>query len=88
MEFEWDEAKRLLVLAKHRLDFADALFVFDGLHVILAARSEVEAREIAVGLLGERMVAVVFTRRGDRIRLISARGARKNEHREHREIHS
>ena len=68
MEFEWNEAKRQLVLAKHRLDFADALLIFEGLHVILAARSEVEAREIAVGLLGERMVALVFTRRDDRIR--------------------
>ena len=88
MEFEWDEKKRLVVLAKHRLDFADALLVFGGPHVILAARSEVEAREIAVGLLGERMVAIVFTRRGDRIRLITARGARENEQREYREIHS
>ena len=88
MEFEWNEAKRQHVLAKHKVDFADALLIFEGLHVILAARSEVEVHEIAVGLLGERMVALVFTRRGDRIRLITARGARENEQREYREIHS
>ena len=88
MEFEWDEAKRQLVMAKHRLDFADALLVFRGPHVILEARSEAEAREIAVGLLGGRMVSIVFTRRGDKMRLITARRARENEQREYRAIHA
>ncbi len=38
MELEWDEAKRLINLAKHRLDFLDAYIVFDAPHVETPAR--------------------------------------------------
>lgn len=31
MKYTWDEAKRQSNLRKHRLDFADAEIVFDGL---------------------------------------------------------
>ena len=88
MEFEWDEAKRLVVLEKHRVDFADVMLIFDGPHIILSARSEVEARNIAVGPLVDRIISVIFTRRGDVVRLITARGARKSEKREYRAMYT
>lgn len=87
MEFEWDEAKRHLVLAKHGLDFRDVGKVLDLPHVVLAAKSELEIRHLAIGLVGDRMVAVVFTIRGDRIRLITARRARDDECRAYRQVH-
>jgi len=34
MEFEWDEAKRLSNLEKHRIDFADVEAIFDGRPVV------------------------------------------------------
>ena len=30
MLFEWDESKRQANLAKHRIDFQDAIGIFDG----------------------------------------------------------
>lgn len=87
MEIEWDETKRQLVLAKHGLDFRDVGKILDLPHVLLTARSDAETRLLAVGLVGDRMVAVVFTLRGDRVRLITARRARDNECRAYRQVH-
>ena len=77
--FEWDEAKRLVCLDKHGIDFCDAVEVFETDYLELPARSEAEERLIAVGLLQDVTVAVVFTCRGGAIRIITARRARKNE---------
>ena len=79
--FEWDEEKRHLVLAKHGLDFIDVVAVFEGDHVEVAARSETELREAITGRVGDDIVTVIFTRRDHRIRLITARRARRNERR-------
>lgn len=86
MEVEWDEAKRQLVLAKHGLDFLRAGLVFLGPHVVLPARSDGELREIAVGPSEGKMIAVIYTRRGDKVRLITARRARDNECRAYRAV--
>jgi uncharacterized protein len=82
-EFGWDPRKREVNLRKHGIDFEDAVEVFDG--QILARRSDrEEERWIAIGSLENRLIAVVFTRRADVIRIISARRARKNEERAYR----
>jgi uncharacterized DUF497 family protein len=39
MLFEWDESKRKSNLAKHLIDFQDALRIFDGLAFEKASRS-------------------------------------------------
>ncbi len=88
MEFEWDEDKRLKVLEKHGIDFWRATELFEINHVILPARSEQELRWTAVGLLQESWVAVIFTLRGDRTRLITARRARDHEQRAYRSIYN
>jgi uncharacterized protein len=76
--FEWDSNKREVNLRKHGIDFEDAIEVFDG--PILVRRSDrEEERWVAIGSLENRLVAIVFTRRTDVIRIISARRARKNE---------
>lgn len=86
MEFEWDEAKRLKVLEKHGIDFVDLDILFDGPVLWADARSLGEAREMAVGWSGSAIVAVVFTRRGEKLRLITARRARENEKRAYRAL--
>lgn len=86
MEFEWDEAKRQLVLAKHGLDFLRAGEVLLGRHIVLEGRHVDEIRQIAVGESQGKMIAVVFTRRADRVRLITARRARKDECRTYRAV--
>ena len=81
MKFEWDERKRQLVLEKHGIDFRRAIDVITGDAVFVQARSDVEQRKLAIGLLDGVMIAVVFTMRDEDIRLVTARRARKNERR-------
>jgi hypothetical protein len=81
-QYEWNEAKRIATLEKHGIDFRDAIEVFETVHLELEARSDVELRRIAVGDLDGVTIAVVFTRRQDAIRIITARKARRDE-REH-----
>jgi uncharacterized protein len=82
--FEWDERKNLLNLAKHGIDFDDAIEVFHGRIILRQSDRNNEERWIAIGEIEGRIIAVVFTRRGDTLRIISARRARKNEEREYR----
>lgn len=84
VSFEWDEEKNILNRAKHGIDFDDAMEVFYGPIVSRRSDRNNEERWIAVGYSENRLIAVVFTRRADSIRIISARRARKNEEREYR----
>ena len=83
MEFEWDETKRQLVLAKHGIDFVRAARVFRLPHIILKSSFESEERWIAVGISNGEYIAVVFTVRRKAIRIITDRKARKNERRQY-----
>ena len=80
MDFEWSAAKRIAVLEARGLDFIDAEILFDGrpLHTVASPRGA-EERWLSVGELNGRLVAVVWTRRGDTIRIITMRRARNEE---------
>jgi uncharacterized DUF497 family protein len=80
--YEWDPAKNRANLAKHGVDFADAVAVFeDGLALTRPdTESRGEPRFVTLGMDGfGRHLVVVFTERGERIRIISARVATKQE---------
>lgn len=80
MLFEWDNAKRLRNFAKHSIDFEDAIRIWE--QAVLetpSRRAHSEPRFLAVGMLDGRIITVVFTWRGGRRRLISARRARPHE---------
>jgi uncharacterized DUF497 family protein len=79
-----DERKNELNLAKHGIDFDDAIEVFYGPVILHRSDRNNEERWVAIGYSEERLVAVIFTRRADVIRIISARRARKNEERDYR----
>ncbi len=83
MEFEWDEAKRLANISKHGIDFIDVAAVFDGGTVTVEddRYDYGERRFVTFGLLQGRVVAVVYTERGNYTRIISARKATKYEQR-------
>lgn len=83
MEFEWDEAKRLANISKHGIDFIDVVAVFEGDQIVVEDNryNYGEQRFVTFGLLQGRVVAVVYTERSDRIRIISARKATKYEER-------
>ena len=85
MDLEWNPEKRLANLAKHGLDFRDAAAVFSGPLLVKPAASEDETRFLAVGALAGREVAVIYTMRGGRYRIISMRRARDGERKAYRE---
>lgn len=83
MEFEWDDKKNDLNWAKHRVDFADAIYVF--LDENRVEREDTrknygETRYQTIGYTEKGVLFVVFTERsGDIIRIISARKVSKRE---------
>jgi uncharacterized protein len=82
--FEWDDDKSRANLGKHGIDFEDASGIFYGPIILRQSDRNNEERSIAIGSLEDSLIAVVFTRRANAIRIISARRARKNEEREYR----
>lgn len=86
MEFEWDERKARTNLRRHKVDFADATSVFeDDRAVTVTDETTDEERYSTIGLdaLGRELV-VIYTLRGTRIRIISARRASRSERAEYR----
>ena len=84
MLFEWDDEKEKINIAKHGIDFATAARVFgdeNRLEIYDEAHSDNEDRYITIGSVDgvTFIVMVVYTERGEAIRLISARKATKQE---------
>jgi len=78
--YEWDERKRTSNYAKHGVDFPLAARVFDDVFAIGYEDDHPdEVRLIQIGMVDEVILFVVFTERGDTVRLISARRATKHE---------
>jgi len=88
VEFEWDPVKATRNLSKHGIRFADAVAVLED-EFALTVRdpfSEQEERWVTLGKDAfNRLLIVVYTWRGERIRLISARRATARERRAYEE---
>jgi uncharacterized DUF497 family protein len=82
--FEWDEDKNRANLIKHGIDFEDASEVFYGPVIIRGSNRNNEERWVAIGISYDRILSVIFTRRNNLIRIISARHPRPNEERAYR----
>lgn len=81
LSFEWDSAKARKNKSKHGISFAQASDAFSDLCYI-DIRHHYHGREVrfaAVGLANGRELFVVYTLRGQTIRLISAREANRHE---------
>jgi uncharacterized DUF497 family protein len=83
--FQWDADKARSNLRRHRVDFADAVIVFDDPRAL--TRDDPHPREerfVTLGLdaLG-RLLVVCSTSRDDEFRLISARRADRAESRQY-----
>lgn len=82
--FEWDAGKAAANLARHGVTFEVAQRVFDDPFAIewMDDRENYgEPRFITLGMVDGRILFVVYTLRGDIIRIISARGAEPHEKR-------
>ena len=88
MSFEWDEDKRRQNFRKHRVEFADAVSALEDDDALTFPDddSDEEDRFVTLGtdLLG-RILVVVYTWRGDTVRLISARKAAPRERKQYGE---
>ncbi|MDR3243724.1 MAG: BrnT family toxin [Elusimicrobiota bacterium] len=84
MNFEWDENKRVSNIKKHKLDFADALYVFQDIKSvsIFDDREDYgEERYIIIGMDNKSSVCFVsYTIRYENTaRILSFRAATKKE---------
>src|SRR5271166_1336158 len=66
-------------LAKHRIDFQDAKRIFDGPVFERMEHRHGEDRILAIGLMEDIEIVVVYVMRGERRRIISARRAHRDE---------
>ncbi|WP_367278244.1 BrnT family toxin [uncultured Alsobacter sp.] len=82
--FEWDSEKANANFAKHGLDFSFAVQVFDDAFRVtwdVSRPGDHEPRWKVAGRIGTSLHALVFTVRGDIVRVISARRTNRSEER-------
>jgi uncharacterized DUF497 family protein len=83
MQFEWDEKKARINFEKHAIDFIDAIEVFNDPYLRQENSTKKEYGEIrtkTIGMVGDKLiVAVISTDRNQKIRIISARRAKRYE---------
>ena len=84
MGFEWDEASKAGInYRKHGVRMSEAIPVFDDPYAITIADDESDPDEQRFVTLGigamRRLLVVVYTWRGENIRIISARPAEAHE---------
>jgi uncharacterized DUF497 family protein len=79
--FEWDPNKNRLNQRKHGVAFADTFAVFEDPNALTMEDNEQgESRQVTVGMdCFGRILVVVYTWRGENIRIISARKATRFE---------
>jgi len=80
MNFEYDPVKSAMNLSKHGIDFDQAQALWDDPWMLEApAKTEDEPRFLSIGKIKEKHWAAVWTPRGEAVRIISVRRARKEE---------
>ena len=89
LEFEWDSRKAEANLAKHAVSFGEGRTIFADRRALTIddpGHSTHEVRRLVLGRSTRgRLLAVSFTVREERIRLISARIASRRERRQDEE---
>ncbi|NPD20766.1 BrnT family toxin [Rhodophyticola sp. DY48A3-103] len=80
MRFEFDPAKSASNMEKHGIDFETAQAIWDDPWMLeVPARTEDEPRVLSIGAIDGRHWSAIWTPRGDAVRIISVRRARKEE---------
>lgn len=85
--FEWDVQKNLINQKKHGISFEEAMQMWQKPYVEVEniAYTKTEKRSAILGNIGERLYVAIWTKRKDKIRLITVRRARKNEEKIYKE---
>ena len=82
---EWDDAKNEKNFKKHKIYFEDAAYIFlddNRIDILDEAHSDDEERWKVIGRV-RNILVVIYTERGENLRLISARKANKEEQEEY-----
>ena len=82
MEFEWDNQKSALNQEKHGVSFELAAQIWESTHLEmqdLAYSEDGEIRNATIGWIEQQLYVAIWTRRRNKIRIISVRKARDNE---------
>ena len=82
MRLEYDTHKNQTNLAKHGISFTTASLTFNDQNALITydeQHSTLEDRFTLLGAVGSHILFIVYTMRGEVIRLISARPATKRE---------
>jgi len=82
LDFEWDDIEAAENVRKHAVSFAQAALAFRdpfGVEWIDLRGDYGEERIILLGVAGNHLLNVVYTEREERIRIVSARRATKDE---------
>ncbi|MBM2815778.1 MAG: hypothetical protein HW421_2540 [Ignavibacteria bacterium] len=81
MDLEWDENKNAQNIKKHGIDFNNIADTFDTEMLIKRDERENygEDRFIGIGKIKNIEIVIVWTKRDEKIRIISARQANKKE---------
>ena len=90
-EFEWDDSKAAANLRDHQTSFDAARLAFDDVFAVEREDRREDYGEDRYSLLGmveDRLIYVAYTYRGDRKRIIMARGAEPYEKRLYHEENS
>ena len=87
MQITWHDEKRALTLELRGLDFADAAEVFAGVTLTVEddRKDYGEVRFQTIGRMGEAVVMVVWTLRGDARHVISMRRCNERERERYQE---
>jgi uncharacterized protein len=80
MEFEFDPQKSQANLEKHGIGFDEAEALWSDYNALeIPARSESETRRMLIAMHDGKVWSAIFTERGNKLRIISVRRARKDE---------
>ena len=89
MTYEWDENKRAKNIKSKRLDFIDAIAIFDGRPKVTSpSKYPLEERFVSTAVMQDgNFYSVVWMWRGENRRFISFRRAWDAEERAYRQLH-
>ncbi len=91
LRFEWDAAKAAANVRKHGVSFDEASTVFGDPFALIAGDPRHSVDEPRFAIIGisanHRLITAMFTERGARVRLISARRATRRERSSYEETH-
>lgn len=80
MKFEYDPGKSAANRKKHGIDFDEAQALWHDVRLLEAPANSVdEPRFLVIGMIGPKHWTAVCTYRGEQVRIISVRRARKQE---------